>query len=89
MVGIQYEQLALHANIHILSGDSFQIIGHIKLDTNTIQAVTKNLPYRIEVPGKLVHIGRCTVTGIVKPHMRHTHMAQELAEVGRNAVPPL
>ena len=43
MVGIQYEQLALHANIHILSGDSFQIIGHIKLDTNALQAVPKNL----------------------------------------------
>jgi hypothetical protein len=61
MVGIQYEQLALHTDIHILSGNSFQVIGHIELDTNTLQAVTKNLPYRIEVPGKLVHIGRCAV----------------------------
>ncbi|MCI9057735.1 MAG: hypothetical protein HFF76_10845, partial [Oscillospiraceae bacterium] len=40
MVGIQYEQLALHTDIHILSGNSFQVIGHIELDTTDAGRIT-------------------------------------------------
>ena len=70
VVCIQNYRFSIQADIHILRRDRFQVIGHIELDANAFQAMTENLPYRIEVSGKLVHIGCRTVSGIVEPYMR-------------------
>ncbi len=64
MIGVQYDQLAFHTDIHVLGSNGLQIIRHIELDANTLQAVTENLPNRIEVTGKLIQVCASNVASI-------------------------
>lgn len=74
VICIQNNRFPVQADIHILSRDRFQVIGHIEVDPNALQAVPQDLADRVKIPGKLVHIGGCAVAGIVEAHMRHTLM---------------
>ena len=84
MICIQDDQLPVQAYIHILRRHSFQIGGHVELDADTLHAMTKTLPYRVEISRKLVHIGGRAVTGIMEAHVGHPKATEQLSEVAGN-----
>lgn len=51
VIRIQDNQLALHSHVNILRGDGLQIIGELKLDADSLQAMAQNLSYRIKIAG--------------------------------------
>lgn len=89
MVCIKHHLFPIQTHIYILSGDRLKVIGDSELDTDALQAVPQDHTYGIKIACKLMHVGCCRMSQVMKTHMRHPSVPQKLTKIRGYPLPAL